>query len=228
MEIKHVAWRRFARRAEALGLPLLAFGDCARCVRAQPGILAQHSAAYAVLAAGADVLLLDSDAVLLRDPRPYLLGRGVDALVKASLDCFAHTQFLYARATAAARDFWYAFTTWLYRHGDHEFEQSAFSSFLLRGAGLEVPDARGAPALAWERLEDTPRRFVELTEYWTGDASEVVLAHKCCTSIPEKRALLGVLLGDDGDATRQALEEAWRPGSFFRRLPQRNCSELGR
>ena len=65
-----------------------------------------------------------------------------------------------------------------------------------------------------------------MTHYSNRSFSQVVTVHRANYPFQEKMAMLQTLLGENQSAIEAILRPAWRPRSFFDRLPYRDCREL--
>ncbi|KAF4662521.1 hypothetical protein FOL47_006205 [Perkinsus chesapeaki] len=197
--------KKYLNRAKAVGLNQFvvftldeeAYEVCQRhpigkCIRGTPSILNKFTLPLIFLHAGIDVLWMDFDVFLFKNPLPALLAQngGLDVMTASSFaaDCVC-SGVVYLRATPLVRDWWLAILSWVYRT-PYEHDQKTVSAFL--GAGERVAWPRDLPVdvagdsdgkigiSRWGYLEAgvqfVSSRHVEVGG-WTGDPDEIVLFH---------------------------------------------------
>merc|ERR1712232_507461 len=119
------------------------------------------------------------------------MGKGVGILLMASEpQCEPRTCVMYVQAGRHNSRLFYLFLQWLHQH-PYEFEQAAFSNFLLSSQGVTIHDPpEGLPealdGASWDRIEYPPRSFVEQKVGWNGAAEDIILYHNSGGSADEK------------------------------------------
>ena len=189
---------KFLRRAKAVGIKQLvafaldeeAFDICERynkgfCVRGSPSILNKFTLPLVFLNAGFDVLWLDLDLFLFKNPLPYVRAKQreskVDVLTASSFaaDCVC-SGIVFLRANDLVRNWWLHVTSWVYRH-PYEHDQKTVSAFLK--AGEVVASADQLPRIDFPLFDylEAGNQFVSSRHVevggWTGNISDIVVYH---------------------------------------------------
>lgn len=158
----------------------------ANCVRGSlKTIFNKYTIASAALHLGFDVLYLDFDTLLMKNPLPPILKEAENAEILVSRDfgsvCL-NTGVIYFKAHEDTADFVSTLLVWMWHH-PYEFSQKAFSAFLLVENVTRAPfDLPMAKVPRWKHL-DPINAFVTNTVYnqevegWTGNLDDIVVFH---------------------------------------------------
>ncbi|KAF4690334.1 hypothetical protein FOZ60_000305 [Perkinsus olseni] len=193
---------RFIRRAKAVGVEhLLVFAldeeayvlcraaGTSLCIRGTPSIINKFTLPLILLRAGLDVLWVDFDVFLFRNPLPHLskYSDQFDLLISDSFStrCICNG-VVFFRSLPAVQHWLLALVQWMYEH-PYEHDQKAVSAFLHAGEMVApehtLPvgrDFHQVPIPRWGYLDGATQfvtaKHVEDTG-WTGDPDDIVLLH---------------------------------------------------
>lgn len=242
----------WAKRARRLGLQNLvmaalddeAFELCtqhlgATCVRGSVSVLNKYTLLLVALQLGIDVMWLDFDIFLVRNPGPVLqtASQGYDLLMGYDYDsdCLCNG-FFYLRSRPITHRWLFEMVRWLYDH-PYEHDQRAMSAFLNYTEKI---------ALGSDSLPEQPRWFVfdvnnQFINFgsWEGGFQDLVLVHfvdgsafslygrqEWDPSIPQTKRRVAVDVTNPG-VERTAMDFFYQPGpidsapeTFFQLRPE--------